>query len=110
MESEREGGLASLAPLPALGSMPVAKGATRDVARLHLDLPDKPGTGNRAVQMVKAFFYWLERSGLFSGVNPARNIELYAENPRERLLTVEEMALAATPSPRLPTCPKVWRS
>ncbi|MDO8500373.1 MAG: tyrosine-type recombinase/integrase [Gemmatimonadaceae bacterium] len=84
--------LARLYVLPAIGSLPVAKVATRDIARLHLSLEDKPGTANRGVQMVKAFFYWLERGGLFSGTNPARNVELYAEHPRERFLTVEEMA------------------
>jgi len=96
---------------PALGSMPVAKVSTRDVARLHLELRGKPGTANRVVQMVKAFFYWLERGGLFSGTNPARNIELYAESPRERFLTVEEMArlgqaLRAAETVGLPPAPK----
>jgi integrase len=85
-------GLARLYVMPAIGKLPVAKVATQDIARLHLGLKDKPGTANRCIQMVKAFFYWLERGGLFTGTNPARNVTMYAENPRERFLTVEEMA------------------
>src|SRR5262249_40221039 len=76
--------------LPALGKLPVQRVTTRDVAKLHLGLAKKPHTANRCVQLIKAFYYWLERRGLFAGVNPARGVELYAENARERFLTVEE--------------------
>ena len=78
--------------LPAIGKLPVQKVTRRDVASLHLSLKEKPHTGNRVVQLVKAFFYWLERRGLFAGVNPARGVELYTETPRERFLSVEEMS------------------
>lgn len=82
--------MARLHLLPALGKRPVAKVSTRDVARLHLALKASPGIANRVVQMVKAFFYWLERGGLFTGTNPARHVTLYPEHPCERFLTVAE--------------------
>lgn len=85
-------GLGRLYILPAIGRLPVQKVGPRDVARIHLELQKKPHTANRCVQLIKAFFYWLERRGLFSGTNPARGIELYTETARERFLTVEEMA------------------
>lgn len=84
--------MARLYIMPALGNLPVAQVTVRDVARLHYDLRDKPIVGNRVVQLVKAFFYWLERRELFQGRNPARGLEMYAEKPRQRFLTVEEMA------------------
>ena len=84
--------LSRLYIVPTLGRLPVAKVAPRDVARLHHALRDKPPTANRVVSVLKAFFYWLERQGLFTGTNPARPVELYPENRRERFLSVEELA------------------
>jgi integrase len=85
-------GCGRLYVLPAIGKLPVRQVATRDVARLHLDLSGKPATANRCVQLIKAFYYWLERRELFDGKNPARGVQLYDEVARERFLTVEEMA------------------
>jgi integrase len=78
--------------LPALGRLPVAKVTVRDVAQLHHDLRDKPHQANRVVEVIRAFYFWLARRGLFAGPNPARHIERYPENPRERFLSVEELA------------------
>lgn len=77
---------------PHLGKLPVAKVTVRDVAQLHLALRDKPVQANRVVSLLKSFFYWLERRDLFTGTNPARNVEPYPENPRERFLSVAELA------------------
>lgn len=85
--------LGRLYVVPHFGALPVAKLTTRDVARLHdTALRDKPATANRVVALIKAFYHWLERRELFTGKNPARGIEMYRENGRERFLTVEEMA------------------
>lgn len=83
--------LARLYVLPSLGRLPVRRLTRLDVSRLHLELSDKRHTANRVVQLIKAFFYWLESRGLFEGVNPATGIELYTERARERFLTVQEL-------------------
>jgi integrase len=88
---ESYGYLSRLYILPAFGSMPVERVTRQDVGRLHLELRAKPHTANRVLQLVKAFFYWLDSRGVFAGANPARGIELYTEASRERFLSVEEV-------------------
>jgi integrase len=83
--------LGRLYVLPSLGKLPVAKVTPRDVTELHRSLRETKVTANRVVQLIRAFYYWMERRGIFSGDNPARRIERFAEKPRERYLTVEEM-------------------
>lgn len=110
--------------IPNLGTLPVSRVTVRDVARLHHDLRDKPVQANRVVSVLKAFYYWLERRALFTGTNPARHVEPYPENPRERFLNVEEMGrvgqalrvaetLGLPPAPehkRRPSAPKRERN
>lgn len=84
--------LGRLYVLPALGKLPVAKVTARDVADLHRDLRDKPVTANRVARLVRAFFYWLAKRDLVSGKNPAKDIDWFPEQGRERFLTVAEMA------------------
>ena len=84
--------LSKLHVLPALGKLPVAEVTQRHVAKLHYDLRDRRTTANRAVQLVRAFFYWLEKQERFTGRNPAKNVELYPETARETFLSVEQMA------------------
>jgi len=83
--------LGRLYVLPALGHLPVARVSRKDVTDLHRSLRDRATTANRVVQLIKAFFYWLQRRELFAGENPATLTERYAEKARERFLTVEEM-------------------
>lgn len=78
--------------LPVLGHLPVARVTSKEVTALHRSMRANPTNANRVLQLIKAFFYWLERQGLFSGENPARKTERYPERVRERFLTVEEMA------------------
>ena len=84
--------LGKLYLLPALGHLPIAKVTPRDVADLHRSLCKKPVTANRVVRLVRSFFYWLAKRDLVTGVNPARHIEWFPEQGRERFLAVEEMA------------------
>lgn len=84
--------LGRLYVLPALGAVPVAKLSRREVADLHRDLRDKPVTANRAVRLVRSFWFWLERRGLVDGKNPATDVDWFPEQGRERFLTVAEMA------------------
>jgi integrase len=78
--------------LPALGHLPVARVTSKDVTDLHRSMRAHPTNANRVVQLIKAFFYWLERRELFRGDNPATKTERYPEKLRERFLTVEETA------------------
>jgi integrase len=78
--------------LPALGHLPVARVTSKDVTDLHRSMRANPTNANRVLQLLKAFFYWLERRELFRGDNPAVRTERYPEKLRERFLTVEETA------------------
>jgi len=77
--------------LPKLGPLPVARVTGKDVGALHRSLLDKKVTANRVVQLLRSFFYWLEKQKLVSGENPASLVEHFPEAARERFLTVEEM-------------------
>ena len=77
--------------LPALGHLPVARVTSKDVTDLHRSMRANPTNANRVLQLIKAFFYWLERREIFRGENPAKRTERYPEKARERFLTVEEM-------------------
>lgn len=73
-----------------------------DVARLHAKLgKDRPVTANRVLALISAIFNYAEGVG-FEGVNPARRVEKFPEQERERYLLPSEMpqfwaALKATP-------------
>lgn len=77
--------------LPALGELPVARVTPAEIAELHRSMRTKKVTANRVVQLLKSFFYWLDRQGLHSGENPATRVDFYPEKPKERFLTVEEV-------------------
>lgn len=78
--------------LPALGHLPVARVTSKDVTDLHRSMRANPTNANRVVQLLKAFFYWLERQEILRGENPATRTERYPEKVRERFLTVQETA------------------
>jgi integrase len=78
--------------LPVLGHLPVKRVAQKDVTELHRSLRDKKVTANRVVQLLRGFFYWLERRGYVTGENPAKHTERFAEKARERFLTGEEIS------------------
>lgn len=97
--------------LPALGKLPVAKVTHREVAQLHSSLHEKSVTANRVGRLVRSFFYWLNKRGNVTQENPAKHLDWFREEPRERFLTVEEMsrlgqALRVAESEGLPPAPK----
>lgn len=97
--------------LPALGKLPVAKVTHREVAQLHTNLRDKPVTANRVGRLIRSLFYWLSKRGIAKGENPARNLDWFPEQSRERFLTVHEMsrlgaALRLAETTGLPPAPK----
>jgi integrase len=78
--------------IPAIGSLK-AKDVTRaDIARLHLKLRGTRFLANRMVAVVGSMYSFGARRGLVpEEVNPARRIERYSEDRRERFLSVEEL-------------------
>lgn len=81
----------------AMGSLK-AEAATRSkLASLHSEMRDKPFAANRALAVWGKLFAWAESRGLIpAGHNPARGIERYREQGRERFLTTDELTRLGT--------------
>lgn len=84
--------LASSAPM-SLGSRRIIDVRRADVARMHGKLSASPYQANRSLAVVSAIWNWAARRDevAFSD-NPARAIERYPEQGRERYLTSDELA------------------
>lgn len=79
--------------LPALGMKKVASVTRADVAALHHALRATPYEANRMLAMASKMFSLAERWGLRpDNSNPAKNIDRYREEKRERYLTSAEVA------------------
>ncbi len=78
---------------PALGSIRAKELQRADIARLHRQIgADYPTTANRVVTLLAHFYEWLQKHDeVERGFNPAKGIERYRENRRERYLTTEEL-------------------
>lgn len=78
--------------LPALGSKRIVDLRRADVARLHGKLAGTPYEANRALALISAVWNWAARRGEVAFAdNPAKAIERYPEQGRERFLTSEEL-------------------
>lgn len=78
---------------PALGSKKVAAITRADVAGLHHKLRATPYEANRVLALASKMFALSERWGMRAdGSNPAKNIDRYREEKRERYLTSAEVA------------------
>ncbi len=63
------------------------------VAALHARMADRPYAANRAVAVWGRAFTWATSRGLVAeGVNPAKGLQKYREQGRERYLTTDELA------------------
>jgi len=79
--------------LPAIGSKRVPDVRRADVTRLHGKLAEKPFQANRALALISAIWNWAARRDEVSlADNPAKGIERYPEQGRERFLTSEELS------------------
>ena len=78
--------------LPKLGKLK-AKDVTRaEIARIHLANSETPFQANRILAIVGSMYGFAGRHGLVpEGMNPARGIERFREDPRERFLSIEEL-------------------
>jgi integrase len=78
---------------PVLGSTKADKVTRQDIARLHSSLSATPVTANRVLAVVGNLFNFAAKAGYVAeGCNPARGIEKYPEQARERFLTSKEIA------------------
>ena len=78
---------------PEFGSTRADKLTRAQVARLHMKLAKTPGAANRVTAVVSSMYGFAGRRGIVpEGFNPARGVERYREEGRERYLTAEELA------------------
>lgn len=79
--------------LPALGAKKIGSVTRSDIAALHHSLRSTPYEANRMLAMTSKMFSLAERWGLRpDGSNPAKNIDRYREEKRERYLSSVEVA------------------
>lgn len=78
--------------VPHLGTKRATTVTKADVARMHLDISERPFLANRALAVVASMYSWAGKHGLAEeGFNPAARVEKYVERKRERFLTSEEL-------------------
>ena len=78
--------------LPTLGRRSAQTVTKSDIAKLHSAMAKTPHNANRLVAAVGSLYSYASKHGLVSeGYNPARGIEKYREEGRERYLTSEEL-------------------
>lgn len=78
--------------LPKLGSRKAKDVARSDVTRLHLDWQRTKSQANRMLAVVGSMYAYAGRQGLVvEGFNPARGIEKYKEEARERYFSAGEL-------------------
>lgn len=79
--------------LPGLGSWPMDRITRADVARWHRSLGATPVRANRALALLGAMYAVAGKWGLLeAGYNPARGVPRFAEQPRTRFLSLDELA------------------
>ncbi len=79
--------------LPAIGTKRIVDLQRADVTKLHGKLSDTPYEANRALALLSAVWNWAARRGEVAFAdNPAKAIERYPEQGRERYLTSAELA------------------
>ena len=80
-----------------LGHFKVAEVTRSQIAKLHLEMKERPYMANRALAALKALFTYAERHGHRPpGSNPCVGIEDYREQKRERYLVKAELAAIHT--------------
>jgi integrase len=79
--------------LPALGARKVAAVTRSEIAAMHHSLRNTPYEANRMLALTSKLFSLAERWNLRpDGSNPAKNIDRYREEKRERYLSSVEVA------------------
>jgi integrase len=82
---------------PKLGKLPAHRVTHADVGKIHLSQIDTKVSANRAVAVISSMYAFAAKRGLIAdGFNPAKGIEKYREEGRERYLTGEELPRLGT--------------
>src|SRR5579871_3363268 len=78
---------------PALGSQRLDELTANHVGRLHAQLADRPRAANHCLAVVSSIWNWAaKRHEVQRDKNPAREIERYPEEGKERFLSTAELA------------------
>jgi len=78
--------------IPTLGRKALDSITTSDLAKLHLSLKGRPVLANRVMATASSLFGWAADQGMIAdGLNPARRVERYAEEPKQRFLSDDEL-------------------
>lgn len=96
--------------LPTLGSTVARSLTAGDVVRMHRVVgQNHRSTANRLVILLAHFYEWAQRAGhVPKGHNPARGIQKFREEGRERYLSVEELARLGAAIRKAETEGVVW--
>ena len=79
--------------LPTLGNLKAERITRADLSRIHLGLRHHAPRANRLLSVVSSLYGFAGKQGYIpEGYNPAKRIERYRENPRERYLSSDELA------------------
>jgi integrase len=77
---------------PAVGTTKADKLTRLQVGKLHSSLSDTPFQANRVLAVIGSMYAFADRAGIMpEGTNPARGIDKFKENRRERFLTGGEL-------------------
>lgn len=77
---------------PTLGATAAADVTRAEVAKLHSKTSESPHNANRALAVISSMYSFAAKRNLVpEGINPARGIEKYSEDGRERYLTSDEL-------------------
>jgi integrase len=78
--------------LPELGTRHGQSVTTADLARLHIRMKARPFQANRVLAVVSSLYTFADKRRLIlGGFNPARGIDKFLEEGRERFLTTGEL-------------------
>ena len=78
---------------PKLGHLRAHAVNRSDVTGLHLSMDDAPTNANRVLTLMSSIYSFASKHGLVpEGFNPARGVEKFAEQSRERYLSSDELA------------------
>jgi integrase len=78
--------------LPELGMRKTGKVTVAEIAKLHATLGEHPYQANRVLAVVGSLYSFAAKRHLVPhGMNPARGIEKYPEEGRERFLSTDEL-------------------
>ena len=80
--------------LPKLGTIKAADIKRSDIARIHLSLRATPYQANRVLAAVSSMYSFADKHGhVEEDMNPARRIDRFREEGRERYLSAESSSV-----------------